>query len=288
MRAVFKHELSSYFTSLIGYVFGAFLLLFAGIYTMIVNINSRLTNFEYIFGNMSFVFLVIVPVLTMRVLAEERRQKTDQLLYALPISMTKVVLGKYFAMLVMLLIPMVIVCLYPTILAAYGNVDMPMVMNAAFGFFLLGAALLSIGMYVSSLTENQAISAGLCFVVMLIIYYMSSLANYVPTTPVASVACLTVLIVLIALIVRSMTKNDYVTFITGMVLETILLVLYLLNGDAFEGLFASIVSQLSLFECFYIFVYGICDLGCIVYFLSVIAVFLFLSVQSMEKRRWSE
>lgn len=288
MKAVFKHELSSYFTSLIGYVFGGFLLLFAGLYTMIVCVNSKLVNFEYIFGNMAFVFLVIVPVLTMRVLAEERRQKTDQLLYALPLSMTKVVLGKYLAMLVMLLLPMLIVCLYPLILSAYGNVDILMVMNAAFGFFLLGSALLAIGMYISSLTENQAVSAGLCFVVMLIIYYMSSLANYVPTTPMASVLCLSVAVVLIAFIIRNMTKSNFAALMSGMVLETVLLLLYILNGDAFEGLFASVVSQLSLFDCFYIFVYGICDLGCIVYFLSVIAVFLFLSIQSMEKRRWSE
>lgn len=94
MKAVFRHELSSYFTNLTGYVFGAFLLLFAGIFTMVYNLKSALTNFEYVLGNMSFVFLVIVPILTMRVLAEERRQKTDQLLYSLPLTMTKVVLGK--------------------------------------------------------------------------------------------------------------------------------------------------------------------------------------------------
>ena len=171
MKAVFKHELSSYFTSLIGYVFGAFLLLFAGIYTMIVNINSKLTNFEYIFGNMSFVFLVIVPVLTMRVLAEERRQKTDQLLYSLPLSMTKVVLGKYLAMLVMLVIPMAIVCLYPLILSAYGNIDFTMVLNGALGFFLLGAALLAIGMYVSSLIKN--VQLGLILEEEIYAYYKS-------------------------------------------------------------------------------------------------------------------
>lgn len=103
MIAIFRHELSSYFTSLTGYVFGAFLLLFAGIYTMVYNLNNLVTNFEYVPGSMPFVFLVIVPILTMRVLAEERRQRTDQLLYSLPLSMTEVVLGKYAAMLVLFL-----------------------------------------------------------------------------------------------------------------------------------------------------------------------------------------
>lgn len=105
MKAVFRHELSSYFTGMTGYVFGAFLLLFAGIYTMAVNLNAGLSNFEYVLSNLSFIFLIIVPILTMRVIAEERRQRTDQLLYSLPLSMTGVALGKYAALLVVFLVP---------------------------------------------------------------------------------------------------------------------------------------------------------------------------------------
>ena len=288
MRAVFKHELSTYFTNLTGYVFGGFLLLFAGLYTMIININSCLTNFEYVFGNMSFIFLIIVPVLTMRVLAEEKRQKTDQLLYSLPISMTKVILGKYLAMLVMLLLPVGIICLYPIVLTAYGNLHLLSVFNAALGFFLLGAALLAIGMFISSLTENQAVAAGLCFVVMLVIYYMSQLSSYVPTTALASVAAFSVLVILLALLIRQMTKSNFAALMVGMVLETVLLLVYLLKTSLFEGLFSNLVGELSLFQRFYTFVYGVFDVTGIVYFASVIALFLFLSVQSMEKRRWSE
>ena len=113
MKAVFRHELSSYFTGMTGYVFGAFLLLFAGIYTMAVNLNAGLSNFEYVLSNLSFIFLIIVPILTMRVIAEERRQRTDQLLYSLPLSMTGVALGKYAALLVVFLVPTGIICLYP-------------------------------------------------------------------------------------------------------------------------------------------------------------------------------
>lgn len=288
MRAIFKHELASYFTNLTGYVFGAFLLLFAGIYTMVININSQLTNSEYVFGNMAFIFLIIVPILTMRVLAEERRQKTDQLLYSLPLSMTKVVLGKFAAMLVMLLIPLAVICLYPIILTSYGNIHLPSVFSAVLGFFLLGAALLSIGMFISSVTENQAIAAGLCFAVMLLIYYLSGLAGYVPSNSFASVIAFSVMVLLLAVILWRMTKNGFVALMTGMILETALLLVFIFNSAAFEGLFANMIEQLSLFERFYIFVYGILDVTGIVYFVSVIAVFLFLSIQSMEKRRWSE
>ena len=122
MKAVFRHELSSYFTGMTGYVFGAFLLLFAGIYTMAVNLNAGLSNFEYVLSNLSFIFLIIVPILTMRVIAEERRQRTDQLLYSLPLSMTGVALGKYAALLVVFLVPTGIICLYPLVLSAFGSV----------------------------------------------------------------------------------------------------------------------------------------------------------------------
>lgn len=288
MSAVFRHEVSSHFTNLTAYVFGAFLLLFAGIYTMVLNLSNLVTNFEYVLGNMSFVFLVIVPILTMRVLAEERRQKTDQLLYSLPISMTEVVLGKYFALLVMLLIPLGIISLYPIVLSAFGSIYFPASYGSIAGFFLLGAALIAIGLFISSMTESQAVAAGLCFVVMLLNYYISSLAGYVASTAFASYAAFVVLILLLAFLVKLMTQNGSLALILAAVGEGLLMAGYLLKGSAFEGLFPKVMESLSLFDRFYPFVDGVFDLSAIVYFITVIALFLFLSVQSMEKRRWSE
>ena len=186
MKAVFRHELSSYFTGMTGYVFGAFLLLFAGIYTMAVNLNAGLSNFEYVLSNLSFIFLIIVPILTMRVIAEERRQRTDQLLYSLPLSMTGVALGKYAALLVVFLVPTGIICLYPLVLSAFGSVYLPLAFGTAVGFFFLGAALLAIGMFLSSITESQGVAAGLCFVVMLVNYFISDLASYFSASAMAS------------------------------------------------------------------------------------------------------
>lgn len=288
MKAVFKHELSSYFTNLSGYVFGAFLLLFAGIHMLAYNLQMYYTNFEYVMGGMSFVFLVIVPILTMRVLAEERRQKTDQLLYSLPISMTRVVLGKYAAMLVMFLVPIGIICLYPLILSAYGNVYLPMAFSSIVGFFFLGASLIAIGTFISSVTESQAVAAGLCFVVMLVNYFISDLAGFVSTSAFASFAAFTLVVLILMLIVRLMTKNTIVALIAGIALETVILVTYILDSTKFEGLFPEIMAQLSLFERFYGFVDGVFDVTSLVYYLSVIGVFLYLSVQSLEKGRWSE
>lgn len=288
MRAVFRHELNSYFTNVSGYVLGAFILLFSGIYTMVYNLNAAYTNFEYVLGGMSFVFLIVVPILTMRVIAEERRQKTDQLLYSLPLTMTKVILGKYAALLAVFLVPLTIVSLYPLVLTAYGNVHLPTAYGAVAGFFLLGSALIAIGVFISSVTESQAVAAGLCFVVMLVNYYITNLADYVPTSAFGSLMACTILILLLALIFRLMTKNSLASLMVGLVLEGALLVYYARSSTAFEGLFAEIMENLSLFERFYGFVDGVFDLTSVVYFISVIAFFLFLSVQSMEKRRWSE
>ncbi len=288
MKAIFKHELTSYLTGVTGYVFGAFVLLFAGIFSMVYNLQYAYTNFEYTLSNMSFIFLIIVPVLTMRVLAEERRQKTDQLLYSLPISMVDVVMGKYLAILVVFLIPMAIISLYPLVLSQWGNVFLPASYGAIIAFYLLGASLLAIGMFVSSLTDNQAVAAGLCFVVMLLSYYLSSLADFLPTTAKASYTAFAVLILIVAVIFRLMTKNTLSTLILAVVGEGALFIAYSVNSSSFEGLFASVISEVSVFDRFYEFINGVFNLTSVVYYLTVIAIFLFISVQSLEKRRWSE
>lgn len=288
MTAVFRHELSSYFKSVSGYVFGAFLLLFGGIYTTDINLNAGLTNFEYVLDYMCIIFLIIVPILTMRVVAEERRQRTDQLLYSLPLTMTEVVLGKYGALLVVFLAPMAVIGVYPLILSAFGNVYLPAAYSAWLGFFLLGAALLAIGMFISSLTESQAVAAGLCFVVMLVNYFITSLAGFISTTAFASFASFTVVVLALAGIVWFMTRSGLASGVLALVLEAVLLFFYAGDTSAFEGLFPEVMENLSLFDQFYQFVNGVFDLRAVVYLLSVSGLFLFLTVQSLEKRRWSE
>lgn len=287
MKAVFRHELASYFTGMAGYVFGAFLLLFAGIYTVVINIQSSLANFAYVLSNMAFLFLIIVPILTMGAVAEERRQKTDQLLYSLPLTMTGVTLGKYAALLVVFLLPTGILCLYPLVLSAFGAIYGPVTIGAAVGFFFLGAALLSVGLFLSSITESQGVAAGLCFVVLLVNYFLSDLSDYFSNSAGAAFWTLTVLVVLVGVVFRLMTGSRLVSLALAGVLEVLLLVLYVVRGDAFSQILPAMTSGLSLFEQFYPFVDGVFDLTSIVYFLTVIGIFLFLTVQSLEKRRWS-
>ena len=288
MKSVFKHEVSSHFSGLTGYVFTAFLLLFFGIFTMVYNLNNKLADISYPLADMSLVYLIAIPVLTMRVIAEERRTKTDQLLYALPLTMTQVVLGKYLALIATLFVPVVIISMYPVLLSAYGNLSLLTAFNGILGFFLLGAGLLAIGLFLSSVTDNQAVAAGICFAVMLLNYFMTSLASYVTTKPLGSYLAFAVALLIGAGVFWYMTKNRFVSLVICTITQCGLLCWYMLNEKAVGGAFPKLIGELSMFQRFYSFLSGICDLTSVVYFVSVIVFFLYLTVQVMEKRRWSE
>ncbi|MFG6346074.1 MAG: ABC transporter permease subunit [Lachnospiraceae bacterium] len=287
MTAIFKHELSNYFHSMTAYIFGAFLLAFVGIGAMIYNIQQAVANFEYVLSFVSLVFVVIIPVLTMRVIAEERKQKTDQLLYSLPITTTQVVIGKYLALLVIYLIPLCIVAVYPLLFAQYGDVYLLTSYGSIGAFFIMGAALIAVGTFLSSLTENQGFAAGIAIAVFLLNYYSVSLAEHISATAFGSAAALCVLSCLLGLLVRYLTKNEHLAYGTAIVLIAAVVITYFVNSAVYEGLLPDIMKKLSLFERFYTFVSGVFDLTAIVYYLSVIAFFLFLSVQSLEKRRYN-
>ena len=287
MGSVYRHELSSAFTGLTAYVFSAFLLLFGGIYTMAYNISMRLANFELVLQSISFLFIIIIPVVTMRTLAEERHQKTEQLLYALPISTTQVILGKFGALLVVFAIPLCFVALYPLLFSRFGEVYLPTAYGSLFAFFLLGAALMAVGVFLSSLTDNQGLAAGLGVGAILLNYYSVSLSEYVSSTAVGSLIAFAVLTVCLVLIIRALTRNDVLAISVGLVLLIGLVGVYLLDQTALEGLLPSLMKTLSLFSRFTVFVNGVFDMTGVVYYLSVIVFFLFLAVQSMEKRRYN-
>ena len=287
MIAVLKHELANYFHSLTAYVFGAFLLVFVGIGAMIYNIQQAVANFEYVLSFVGLVFVVIIPILTMRVIAEERKQKTDQLLYSLPITTTDVVIGKYLALLVVYLIPLCIVSVYPSIFARYGEVYLPTSYGSIAAFFIMGAALIAVGIFISSLTENQGFAAGIAIPVILLNYYSVSLAEHVSATAFGSAAALCVFCALLGLVIRILTKDKKMAYAVAVVLAAAVWAAYILNREAFEGLLPNMMKKISLFERFYTFVSGVFDLTAIIYYITVIVFFLFLSVQSLEKRRYN-
>ena len=278
MIAVFKHELKNYFHSFTAYV---------GIGAMLYNLQAAVSNFEYVLSFGMIIFVVIVPVLTMRVIAEERKQKTDQLLYSLPISTVQVIMGKYLALLVVYLIPLLIISIYPLIFAQYGDVYLPTSYGSLAAIFIMGAALVALGVFISSLTDNQGLAAGIGIAAILFNYYSVSLSEYVSSTSVGSIIALALFALIIGAIVRYLTRNEMLGYGVTLVLIAAITVTSFIDPTVFEGLLPKIMRQLSLFNRFNTFVSGVFDLTAIFYYISVIVFFLFLSMQSMEKRRYN-
>ena len=287
MIAVLKHELRSAFNSLTIYLFCAALLCFVGVGAMIYNIQASVANFEYVLNFVSIGLVVIIPVLTMRSFAEERKQKTDQLLYSLPLTTWQIVGGKYLSLLAMFFLPMAIIAVYPMIFAQYGEVYLLGAYGAMFAFFVMGAALIAVGMFISSLTENQGFAAGIAIVLFLFNYYSVSLAEQVSSTSYGSAFALCIIAALIGFIVKTLTKNNMIALGVGGGLVVLTLAAYLIVPDKFEGLLPSIMEKLSLFDRFTTFVNGVFDLTALVFYASVIVLGLFLTVQSLEKRRYN-
>lgn len=287
MTAVYKRELKSYFTNMSGYVFIALILAVCGFFSSIYNFEYFSPSFENALYGSNFIFLLAVPVLTMRCFAEERQFKTDQLLYSLPLKISGVVIGKYLAMLTVYAIPVAFMAIYPVVLGMFGTVSYVTTYSVMVAYFVLGAALISIGMFVSTLTESQAISAILSFGAVLLVFLMSDIAAKAPDTAKDNALILAVVILALAFVVYFFTKSGWAALVVGVICESALLTAYILDASIFESLVPSMLNSLSLFARFYPFLYGIFDLGSIVYFISVICVFVFLSVQSLEKRRWS-
>ena len=184
MTAVLKHELRGYAHSLSSYLFCAFLLLFVGVGALLYNIQSAVANFEYVLEFVCIGLTVIIPVLTMRVIAEERRARTDQLLYSLPLTTAQIVAGKYLALLVVYLVPLCVVALYPLIFAQYGDVYLLTAYGSLFAFFIMGAAMIAVGMFISSLTDSQGFAAGIAIVVFAFNYFSVTLAENISATAV--------------------------------------------------------------------------------------------------------
>ena len=288
MIAVWKREVGSYYKSVTGWLLAAFLLIFAGIYCMAYNLSGYTAKFEHVLSAISFIYLIAVPIISMRALAEEKRQKTDQLLYSLPMRLSSVVIGKYLGMLVVLALPVLIIALYPLILSQFGTIQYASAYGALFAFFLLGACLLSIGLFISSVTECQVAAAVITLVTMLILYFMNGLASYLSTEASSSLIALMVLVVIFAAILQLLAKNPIISILTAVIGCGALYLWYSSNTSFFSGLCASMMQSISVFDRFDTFVDGVFDLTAIVYYLSIICVFLFLTVQSMEKRRWNE
>ena len=287
MTAIYKRELKSYLTSMVGYLFIFFILVLTGIYFSAYQLGAAYPRFEYTLSALTFVFLISVPILTMRVLAEERKQKTDQLLLTAPISVWDIVFGKYLALVAVFAIPVVIMCVYPLIMSKFGTISYASAYTGILGFFLLGCANLAIGVFMSALTESQVIAAVLTFVFLFAFYMMNGISSFFSQTSMSTAVAFGLLIVAIAIIIYTMIKNVLISVVIGAVGEIALVIVYVVKSSIFQGGIQKVLNVFNLSGHYDNFTNGVFDVTGIVYFISVVAICLFLTMQSIQKRRWN-
>lgn len=287
MSSVYKKELKGYFDNMTGYVFIAVIILLSGIFVLANNVVKGSPYFEDTLQAMDFVLLIVVPLITMNSFSLERRNKTDQLLLTTPVKVTGIVAGKYLAMITVLAIPTIFIAIYPLILSAFGTMNLLTAYSTLLAVYLLGCALMSIGMFISSLTESGVISAVASLGVMLLLYLMEGIAGLLPSTAVSSLLGLTILAIVIALIVYFMTKNTVVSMIVLGVLAAIVFIVYFIDSSLYEGLISGLLTKLALFGQLKSFVDGKFDFTVVVYYVSSAFLFGFLTVRSVDKRRWN-
>ncbi|MFV0341702.1 MAG: ABC transporter permease [Anaerocolumna sp.] len=287
MLAIYKKELKSYFTSMIGYVFIAFFLVIVGIYFVVYNLINQYANFEYVLSGVSFIFILLVPILTMRLMAEDKRQKTDQLLFTSPLPIGKIIAGKFFAVFTVFLLAMAVISTYPLILLQYGDVPLKTAYSSILGFCLLGGAYIALGLFISALTESQLVAAVISFVAILITALMDSLVDLLPSDNRSAYIIFSIIVIILCWLIYSMLHNLTVALGIGIIVELCLTGIYFIKSTLFDGLVSRFFSWFSVIARFDNFVSGILDLSSVIYYISFIFIFLFITVQAIKKRRWN-
>lgn len=234
MKAIIKRELSAYFNSAIGYVFLAIFFLFSGLFFFATSLNSNSTDLGYVFSSLLMLVVFLIPILTMRLISEEKKQKTDQALLTAPISLISIALGKYLSALIVYTISISVTLLYAVVLSFFNAPDWTSIIGHFIGLFLLGASLIAINLFISSVTESQVIAAVCGFAVGLLVLFMDA--------------------------IKSLISIDLV---------------------------GTIIKNISFVQHYNNFTMGILNIADLVFFLSVCALFIFLTVRVFEKRRWS-
>jgi ABC-2 type transport system permease protein len=287
MAAIYLKELKSYFHSMSGYVYLAFFTVAIAIYYVYYCVLNAMTNFAtYVLGNVTIIFLIAVPILTMRLISEEKKQKTDQLLFTAPVRTWEIVVGKYLAALTLFGISLLIIALFPVITSMFGTVNWAMTLTGFLGTFLLGAGLIAIGLLVSCVTEHQMVAAVLSFAVFLVMFMLPYITDMFPSSSIFTMILLIAAAFLLAWMFYSETKDMIITVISGLIPIVAIIAVYVWKSELYDNGLANIISWLSLMDRFNNFINGVLNASSVVYYLSFIVVSLFVGTQILEHRRW--
>jgi ABC-2 type transport system permease protein len=266
-----------------------------GVFFTFINLQPQNGDFQNTLNQLTIFLLILVPVLTMRLFAEEARQKTDQLLFTSPVSITSIVLGKYLSAFLLACIGMAITVVYPLMISHFGKLPVPQIATLYLGFVLLIACFISIGMFISVNTENQIVAAVITALIIVFMFIMDAVVSFINDTvtnaqagsaSAISIGFVVLVIVLLAYIVYDSTKNIYMGGIVALLLIAAATGLFFFNPNFFDGMIVKVTQWLSLMSRFDNFNNGILNVSDIIYYISFMAAFVYLSINTLEKRRW--
>ena len=287
MITVYKKDLHNYFSTFTGYVFIAAVLLAGGIYVYMNNFYYSYASFGTSINSVPFFFVFLIPVISAGVFTDEKRQKTEQLLYTLPLTSRQIVFGKYLALITILAVPLLVIGLYPIVMSFYGEVNLAQAYANLFAVYLLGMALCAICMFISSLTESIVVSAVLCFACMFLLYQMNTFATKLTPSQGTAFMGFMIIAVLLAVFIWFMTKNIYVAVIPSLVVAIALVLIRHASRVALAGKLNLVMSSIAVFGKLENFMDGIIDLPALIYYISIIVLFVLFTVYTFERRRWN-
>lgn len=287
MSAVFKRDFKSYMVTMIGCVFVAFVICLISIYYSYYCLNSGYPYFGDVLCSIAYMVILALPILTMKSFADERKSKTDQMLYTSSLTVGKVVAGKYLAMAAVWALPMLVLCICPLILSQFGTVNYASDYSAILAVFLVGCAYIAIGMFISSLTESTIIAGVITFGVLLILQLMKGITSFISVKPSASFGIIMIAVFAAAGIYYLLAKNLYIASGLAGAGFIALIAAYIKNKSIFYNLVPKFLNQIPLTSSLSNFSMKIFDVEAVVYYLSVLVVFVFLTTQTIQKRRYS-
>jgi ABC-2 type transport system permease protein len=287
MISIFKREVKAYFVTPIGYLYMGLFLLITGLFFTFGNIFSQSSQFSSFLGNLLFIYLFAIPLLTMRLFSEEKRQKTDQLLLTSPVSIPEIVCGKFLAALALYAMTMVVTLLYAVVIAIFGDLQTAEVIGSYIGFLFLGAGYISIGVLISASTENQLTAALVTFFALLVILLLDSVAQMVPSDLRSGFISAAVLAALAVFFVFLNTRNWFITLASVIVFGLVIGGFWYFNRTVYTGFLQKFLGWFSLNRRYTYFTMGLLKIDSLIYYITFCGLFLFLTVRLIEKRRWN-
>ena len=287
MIAIFKREFKAYFQTPIGYIYMGLFLLLSGVFYFFDNLVSQSSYYTHFLGNILLIYLFAIPLLTMRLFSEEKRQRTDQLLLTSPVSIVGVVLGKFLAAMAVYVGTMLFTIFYAIVIAVYGDLQVMETIGSYIGFMFLGACYISLGIFISAGTENQLTAALVTFFVLMFIWMIDQVSMFVPSDTNTGIISAFVLLAAVLLFIFLNTKNWVIVLGTAIIGSLTIGGFYLFRPDLFFGFIARFLGWFSLNNRYEPFMRGVLRINALVYYTTFASLFLFLTIRIIEKRRWN-